>query len=164
MANHPRDYPQPNGPDGRTMKRAVTILAIAAGLSALTIPAEAAGPDVSISDAWMRVIVPSRPAAGYFKLENMSDEAVDLTAASSPGCGMLMLHQSVHENGMDKMMMVKSIAVPAHSKVEFAPGGYHLMCMSPSADLKPGASVPVTLKFASGDITVDFAVKDATGK
>jgi copper(I)-binding protein len=36
--------------------------------------------------------------------------------------------------------------------------------MSPSADLKPGASVPVTLKFASGDITVDFAVKDATGK
>ena len=146
------------------MKRAAGYLAIAATAAAVVIPAEAAGPEVSISDAWMRVIVPSRPAAGYFKLENKSDKAVDLVAASSPGCGMVMLHESVHENGMDKMMMVKSIAVPAHGKVEFMPGGYHLMCMSPSAAMKPGASVPVTLKFSGGDVTVDFAVKGATGE
>lgn len=164
MANHPMRFPRPNGPAGRVMKRATVFLAIAASAATLAISAEAAEPDVSISDAWMRVIVPSRPAAGYFKLENKSDGAVDLLAASSPGCGMVMLHESVHENGMDKMMMVKSIAVPAHGKVEFAPGGYHLMCMSPSASLKPGASVPVTLKFSGGDITVDFAVKGATGK
>lgn len=163
MANHPMRFPRPSGPAGRAMKHAAMIL-LAASAASLAIPVQAAEPDVSITDAWMRVIVPSRPAAGYFKLENKSDSAVDLVAAASPGCGMVMLHESVHENGMDKMMMVKSIAVPAHGKVEFAPGGYHLMCMSPSAELKPGGSVPVTLKFSGGDITVDFAVKGATGK
>ena len=147
--------------------RTAAFMAIIAGAVSLTLPAEAAKaaePDVSVSDAWMRVIVPSRPAAGYFKLENKGDSAVDLVGASSAGCGMVMLHQSLHENGMDKMQMVKSVAVPAHGSVDFAPGSYHLMCMAPSADLKPGTTTPVTLKFATGDVTVDFVVKSATGE
>ena len=61
-------------------------------------------------------------------------------------------------------MMVHSVTVPAHGSVAFAPGGYHLMCMAPSDAMKPGASVPVTLKFATGDVTIDFAVKGATGE
>jgi copper(I)-binding protein len=120
---------------------------------------------LTISEAWVRMIIPQRPAAGYFKLANAGDTEQALTAASSPACGSIMLHKSVTVDGADKMEMVMKVAVPAHGTLEFAPHGYHLMCMQPSADIKPGASVPVILNFESGAaLTAEFAVKGATGE
>ena len=46
-----------------------------------------------------------------------------------------MLHQSKEENGVEKMLPVKSVPVPAHGTLSFAPGGYHLMCMQPQASM-----------------------------
>jgi copper(I)-binding protein len=127
--------------------------------------AHAADSGVKVSAPWMRLVVPSRPAAGYFTLSNDTAKAQVLIGAASPACGMLMLHQSVQQNGMDRMSMVKSVRIPAHGDVKFAPGGYHLMCMSPSKDMTPGHSVPVTLRFADGSsITTSFPVRGATGK
>ena len=61
--------------------------------------------------------------------------------------------------------MLKGVDVPAHGDVVFAPGGYHLMCMSPSAAMIPGRSVPVTLRFRNGDeVTASFSVRGVTGK
>ncbi len=118
-----------------------------------------------MSDPWIRAVMPSRPAAGYFTLSNDTAAAQALVGAASPACGMLMLHQSISENGEDRMAMVKSIAIPAHGSVKFAPGGYHLMCMSPSPAVTPGHSVPVTLQFADGStLQASFPVRGATGK
>ena len=58
-----------------------------------------------------------------------------------------MLHRSVNDNGQERMEMVDSVPVPAHGEVKFEPGGYHLMCMSPTAEAARGRSVPVTLSF-----------------
>jgi hypothetical protein len=113
----------------------------------------------------MRMIIASRPAAGYFTLSNKTDKKQILVSAASPACGMLMLHQSLHKNGQEHMVMVKSIPVPAHGKVTFAPGGYHLMCMSPTKDVVKGHSIPVTLRFAgNASLTASFMVRGATGK
>lgn len=90
---------------------------------------------------------------------------VQLTGAASPGCGMLMMHQSKTENGVDSMASVKSVTVPAHGSVSFAPGGYHLMCMSPQATMVIGKSVPVTLTFADGKtVAADFPVTGPGGR
>ena len=49
--------------------------------------------------------------------------------------------------------------------VSFAPRGKHLMCMMPSADLKPGGTTEVTLSFQDGStLTGTFDVKGATGE
>jgi copper(I)-binding protein len=134
-------------------------------LSAAAPQAWAADSGLAISDTWIRVIVPSRPAAGYFKLTNNGDADQTLIGASSPGCGTVMLHKSVTVDGADKMEMVMKVPVPAHGALEFAPHGYHLMCMKPSADMKPGADMPVTLNFESGiSLTADFKIKGATGE
>ncbi len=118
-----------------------------------------------ISKPWMRFIIPERPAAGYFVLLNKSGRDRTLTGASSPACKTLMLHESLHRNGVEKMVMVKSIAVPAHGSVAFSPGGYHLMCMSPTRAVKVGARVLVTLDFADGaKLQAPFVVKNAAGK
>ena len=63
-------------------------------------------------------------------------------------------------------LQVKScVDIPAGGSVAFAPNGYHLMCMSPTPEMKPGASVPVTLLFQGGEkLTANFAVRNAAGK
>jgi periplasmic copper chaperone A len=128
-------------------------------------PARAAEKGVTVSQPWMRTIMPSRPAAGYFTLSNETGKARSLVGAESPACGMLMLHKSVSENGVDRMVMEKQIAIPAHGAVRFAPGGYHLMCMAPTAAVKSGNSVPVTLKFGDGGtLMVSFPVRGIADK
>jgi periplasmic copper chaperone A len=121
---------------------------------------------LAVSKAWMRFVLPSRPAAGYFTLANTTSKAVLLVGASSPACGTLMLHKSVVEkDGAERMVMVKSIAVPAHGNLSFAPGGYHLMCMDPAKTMTPGGKVPVTLRFDDKHtLTAEFLVRNAAGK
>jgi copper(I)-binding protein len=117
---------------------------------------------LSVQEPWMRFVIKSRPAAGYFTLVNDTDSPAELTGASSSACGMLMLHQSKTVNGLEQMLPVKSVAVPTHGTLRFAPGGYHLMCMSPNSKMTVGATVPVTLKFANGKtVTAQFPVKSA---
>lgn len=145
---------------GRVVKRA----ALAAILSLTAAPAFAAG-NVSIENPWLRFIIKARPAAGYFTLKNNGDKPVALVSASSPACGMLMLHQSKEVNGVETMRPVKSVAVPAHGTISFAPGGYHLMCMQPQPSMQAGSSAMVTLKFDDGQsLTQSFPVKGAGGQ
>ena len=105
--------------------------------------------------------MPSLPAAGYFTLINTTAAPARLVGAASPACGTLMLHKSVSGNGEENMLMVPGVTIPAHGRLQFAPGGYHLMCMSPGPAMTPGKSVPVTLRLANGET---FPVRGATGK
>jgi periplasmic copper chaperone A len=144
---------------GRAANRAGLLACAMLGVTLATDPALATG-GLSLSHPWMRFIIPSRPAAGYFTLLNDTAKSQTLVGASSPACGSLMLHKSVNENGVEKMLMQESIPVPAHGSLVFAPGGYHLMCMSPTKAVAVGHSVPVTLKFGDGmTLIANFPVR-----
>jgi hypothetical protein len=138
-----------------------------AGIAALAVlilasPAHAAP---VVSNGWIRILPAGLPAAGYFDLHNGSDKVISLTGAASPACGMLMLHKSEDVGGTMRMEEVASIEVAPGATLKFAPGGYHLMCMPPSAGLKPGGHVAVTLDFADGaKVTSEFVIRNATGK
>ncbi len=139
------------------------VLELALGLSLIILPAKAA--EVSVTNAWIRALPAHLPAGGYFTLKNIGKSDVSLTGASSPSCGMLMLHKSSDANGMSSMSDVETIPLAAGASVSFSPGGYHLMCMDPVASLKPGSKATVTLEFSDGTKTTTvFAVKDARGK
>jgi periplasmic copper chaperone A len=131
---------------------------------AVAIVAMAAADAASIGDAWFRALPGGVPAGGYFVLQNDAARPLTLVGASSPACGRLELHMTHNMGGMSHMMPVDRIEVPAHGTFRFAPGGYHLMCMNPRPMLRPGASVPVTLRFAGGaTLAAQFAVRSATG-
>ncbi|MBN9510476.1 MAG: copper chaperone PCu(A)C [Alphaproteobacteria bacterium] len=118
-----------------------------------------------VEGPWLRLLIPSRPAAGYFVLHNDGDDAETLVSAESPACAELMLHRSTHDGGQERMEMVQNVPVPAHGKVSFAPGGYHLMCMMPGAAVRRGNHVPVTFHFADGAaLEVMFVVKGPNGQ
>jgi copper(I)-binding protein len=122
-----------------------------------------AAPPISISQPWFRYIVAQVPAGGYMTLRNSSATPTVLTGASSPACGMLMLHRSESNGGSDRMMHVASVTIPPRGSVSFTPGGYHLMCMQPR--MKPGQSVSVALTFQDGQtIETAFPVFSAKGK
>jgi copper(I)-binding protein len=137
------------------MRGLVLVLCLIPGL------AMADGP-LTVAKPWMRYLLPSVPAAAYMVLQNDSGSDVVVTGASSPACGMLMLHKSSDNSGMAMMMDVPSITVPAHGSVTLAPGGYHLMCMQPA--MKVGDKVSVTLMVAGHpDVTAMLPVLGAQG-
>lgn len=139
------------------------VLFIASFAVAVAAPASAAG--ITISDAWFRALPGGLPAGGYFSVHNAGTAPVALTGAASPACGMLMLHQSTESGGVSRMNDVQSVTVPAGGSISFAPAGYHLMCMNPTAAMTPGKSIAVTFTFANGTRTdATFAVRNATGK
>jgi hypothetical protein len=133
--------------------------------AALLIAAPAHAATVVVKDGWFRALPAKLPAGGYFTVHNAGGSTVSLTGANSPACGMLMLHKTEDKGGTMEMMDMPSIAVPGAGTVKFAPGGFHLMCMNPTAAMKPGANVPVTLIFSDGSkITTTFDVKNARGQ
>jgi hypothetical protein len=134
-------------------------------IAALLLATPALAANMTVSGGWFRALPANLPAGGYFTLHNGGVVPISLIGAASPACGMLMLHESVSMNGMSSMESIESIPVPPGTDVTFAPGGYHLMCMKPTAAMKPGGSVPVTLQFADGSkVTSNFAVKNAKGQ
>jgi hypothetical protein len=138
---------------------------VLSAIAAMLIAAPALAADATVSGAWFRALPGKLPAGGYFTVHNPGVTSVTLTGASSPACGMLMLHKTENEGGNGMMMEMSSIVVPAGGAVTFAPGGYHLMCTNPTPAMKPGGRVTVTLSFSDGrNLAVFFVVKDARGK
>jgi hypothetical protein len=133
----------------RVLLRAFLACGLVAIPAAPLLDAVAAPPlGITVSKAWMRYLLPNIPAGGYMVLQNSGTGDAVLTGAASTACGMLMLHQSQDTSGMAMMMDTPAVTVPAHGSVEFAPGGYHLMCMQPV--MKIGTTAAVTLNFQDG--------------
>ncbi|HWM62292.1 MAG TPA: copper chaperone PCu(A)C [Rhizomicrobium sp.] len=135
----------------------------AIALIAMTSAAQAAPLDVT--GAWFRALPGKLPAGGYFTAQNNTRRDIAIAGASSDACGMLMIHQSRTAGGMSGMDMVDKVSVPAGGKIAFAPGGYRLMCESPTPKMKIGAKVPVVFSLSDGSaVAVAFSVRGANGK
>jgi periplasmic copper chaperone A len=133
---------------------------LASALLALSATAAMAGP-VDITDAWFRALPGGLPAGGYFTATNTTQGDIAITGARTDACGMIMMHLS-KGGGME---MVDKVTVPAGGVIKFQPGGYHLMCMNPTPQMKPGGKAPVVLSLSNGTgVAVAFAVRDAKGK
>ena len=135
---------------------------VAATLLALLVSSTAWAGQVSVSHAWIRLLPGNLPAGAYCTVINHSDHTVTLIAASALDFKNAMLHKSITQNGIDKMVHVARIPIPAGQTLRFAPGGYHIMLMPPHKALKPGQRTQITLKFADGQrVTAPFKVKGA---
>jgi hypothetical protein len=107
---------------------------------------------VEISDAWARATPPGQDVgAAYMNLK--SDRAAKLIGASTPVADSVEFHEMSMNNGVMKMRMLETVALPAGKIVKLAPGGFHLMLF----DLKK----PLT---AGETIAIELTLKDAKGK
>ncbi len=128
-----------------------------------TTPAQApSGPKIAIQSAWARPALKGQNSAAYFVIENTGTAADSLTGAKVDGAvaKTAEVHETKMEGGVMKMQPTPRVEVPAGSKVEFKPGGYHVMIMELQHDLKEGEKISIVLTFEkSGSITVQAEVK-----
>jgi len=119
-------------------------------LLAAALAAPAAIAQVTVTDPWVRGIVPQQKATGAFmKLE--AKEPVALVSASSPAAGITEIHEMAMEKDVMKMRQIASLAVAPGKPAELKPGGYHVMLLDLKQPLKAGDSVPITLTFEKAD-------------
>ena len=124
-------------------------------------PVQAAGAELAVSQAWSRAMPPSAPTgAVYFVLENRGEQPQRLVGAQTTRAEKTELHTHVHQNDMMKMQQIESVEVPASGKVEFKPGGNHLMMFGLKQPLVAGESFPITLQFENGgEITTEVSIE-----
>ncbi|TCG05250.1 copper transporter [Paraburkholderia steynii] len=144
------------------MKRTFPILALLSLCVPVLSAQAASAQSVMVSDCWVRSMPGDVPSGANFMAMNMSDKAIDLTSVETDAFGMAMLHQTQTSGSTSKMVMVDKATVPAHGKLAFAPGGYHVMLEQPKAPLKVGSKIPLTFGFSDGEkLTTQCAVKPA---
>ena len=73
------------------------------------------------------------------------------------------LHESVAENGLERMRPLGNVSIAPGAGVAFIPGGKHFMLMRPKRELGLGTAVEVRISTATGDgTTAVFRVEEET--
>lgn len=147
------------------MRRLFGLVAVITLALAGCSPASGGTPKVSVESPWVRTTVGAKDAsmtAAFLTLVNPGDTEVKLVAASTPAAGMVQLHEMVKDG--DKSVMREApggIAVPAGGHQHLTPGGYHIMLMHVSQELKVGDQVALELTFSDGSkLSVSAPVKE----
>lgn len=146
---------------GSGLKAAVLAGALGASLSLSACGSEAEVTDaakegviegITIENARL-VLAPveGNPAAVYFDFAYEGDRAFSLGRVAVKGAETAMIHQYGEYDFKVQMMEALPIPVTDGTSVEFKPGDFHIMAMSPSADLQPGGKTEVTLTVSGGD-------------
>jgi periplasmic copper chaperone A len=135
-------------------------LLVATGLGLLAAPAMAES--LAVTGAWVRATPPgARTTAAYLTIVNPGP-AERLLAAQSPAAQALELHTHRLNGGVQQMVRLAEVPVPAAATVHFEPGGLHVMLLDLAAPLMPGMEVELTLRFATaGAVTIKAPVVDA---
>jgi copper(I)-binding protein len=119
----------------------ILLLSMLGATGALAQPAP-----VAVDGAWARSTLQGQVAsAAYMGL--VATEPLTLVGASSPAARVAEVHQMELDGDIMRMRAVDTLALPAGKRVEFKPGGHHLMLMGLKAPLQAGSTVPVRLEF-----------------
>jgi periplasmic copper chaperone A len=138
---------------------AATMLALAS----LGLPACAPeSKPVFVDQAWVRLNAnPQAPSAAYFTVHGGS-VPVTLRAVTAEAATRIEMHESLMQDGQMTMARIDSVAVPAGEKVEFRPGGRHVMLWGINDGVKAKGTMQFTFVFSNGDrILVDAPIRKA---
>ncbi|MFA6964254.1 copper chaperone PCu(A)C [Bosea sp. (in: a-proteobacteria)] len=104
----------------------------------------------------------AKVGGGYLVIENTGSAADKLIAVSAPAiAGRTEMHEMATTNGVMTMRPLDGgVEIAPGAKVEFKPGGYHIMFMELKQPLKQDERVKGTLTFEkAGTVEVEFKVE-----
>ena len=125
-----------------------------------------AGP-LKIGHPWSRATpAGAKVGGGYLSIENTGTAADRLVSVSVPFAARAEVHEMAVKDGIMTMRpMDAGVELPAGTKVEFKPGGYHIMFMELKQQLKQGEMMKGTLTFEkAGTVDVEFKVDSIAAK
>ncbi|MBU1437148.1 MAG: copper chaperone PCu(A)C [Gammaproteobacteria bacterium] len=107
--------------------------------------------EVQIINSTVRLPLPGRSvSAGYLTINNLSDQAVSVVAATSPWFEKVELHQHSYVDGMMRMQQIDRIVIAPNQTVHLQPGGLHMMLFTPKQSLALDQQVPIELQLDNG--------------
>jgi copper(I)-binding protein len=142
-----------------------------AALAALTLSAPAFAGDyraggIEVRRPWTRPAKAGMNGVGYLTVANVGPKPIKLLSVESPAAQSVSIHQSSMANGVMSMRPVAGgLTIAPGAKVEFSPGGYHLMLMGLNNAQALGGKVPLTLVFDGGrKMRIDLSVEAGAPK
>jgi periplasmic copper chaperone A len=117
--------------------------------------------ELAVTDAWARPAKTGDNGAVYFAIENGTSQADVLLAADTDIASAVELHLSQMEDDHMSMHQQAEVALPAGEAVAFSPGGFHIMLVGLTRDLRTGETFDLLLMFENaGEKSVTVTVKD----
>ena len=116
-----------------------------------------------IEDAWIAEAPPvSKVMVAYMRLKNTGAETIEVIHAESELYSSIEFHETIHENGLARMIRHDTLNIPANNRLELKPGGPHMMLFNPTKRLTAGSTVNIKLTTKNNTIkTVTVPVKKA---
>lgn len=112
-----------------------------------------------VTDAWIRLPPPgSHHAAAYLSLYNGSGQEVVITAVDAPGFRHATIHRTVTEDGTSRMQTALPLSIDPDSRIEFTPGGLHVMLIDAQQPLRAEQHYSLQLILQSGSV-VEFTAE-----
>jgi copper(I)-binding protein len=145
---------------------------------------------IKVTDPWARTsAMVSGAGAAYMVIENTGSAADALTGGTSDVATAVEVHETVvmgtaapmespamgggmespmasdggmaSGGGMMGMQKIDRLEIPAGGTVELKPGGYHIMLIGLTRELKAGEEIEITLTFEkAGDVTLKIPVRE----
>ena len=126
----------------------------------LALPATAAAPAVTVTDAWMRATPGTDVAAVYLTIHNTGTQALEIIGVHSPRAATAMIHETRQVGAQSTMRPHEQVDLAAGQTVQFAPEGLHVMLMNLTRPLIAGEQLPLIIDFAGGaSVTVSVRVR-----
>jgi copper(I)-binding protein len=121
----------------------------------------APGPALRIVHPWSRPAAAGGVGAGYFTILNPGRTQDRLLRVETAGADLAGMHVSTMAGGMMSMTEVNGgVRIDAGGRVDFQPGGLHVMFVGLRRSQKLGDQLPATLVFErAGRIKVMFKVE-----
>lgn len=103
--------------------------------------------------------VADSPSVLYFTVRGGPEDTA-LRSITSPSILRLEMHETVEENGMSMMKPISRVAIPTRGKVEFEPGGKHVMVWGVDPGAQKAGKATFFFSFSNGEkIEVDAQIK-----
>lgn len=146
------------------MRNKMKRLAIFMLFAALVISACEAKDGIDVSDVWARTATKGANGAVYFVIENHDADTDLLTGVISNAADAVEIHESKMDGDVMMMRQMESVTLEPSEKVEFMPGGLHVMLIGLKQDINPGDEIEITLQFMnSPDLVIKAIAKDPGG-
>lgn len=120
------------------------------GLMLLVAATAALAGGLEVENARLRLLPGDVPAGGYFSLANAGAKSAVLVGAESPAFERVTMHETIQQGGTSRMEPVPRLELAPGERIDFAPGGYHLMGMERKQPLAVGDDVTIELLFEDG--------------
>jgi copper(I)-binding protein len=130
-------------------------------LLSMLLAAPALADTLTVTDAWSRTTPPGATmGVVYFRLHNGSGKSDRLLKLRTSVAASASVHRTEIVEGMARMREVSVLHVAPGERVEFAPGGLHVMLMGLRAPLKDKQVFELELLFeAAGPRKVRVVVR-----